>query len=147
MSIHPKLKKFVLQKLEEDLINKEILPYKNEFWILESENKEWFIYLDAQGSVWYNQHFFQKYKDVFSIESREFSKIMKEWIETKLGFRVSIVARRQSNLTYIIDGMLRSEKNNWTLQNRFGFSYNIVKRYVDLKKNTKNTILEDFMIS
>lgn len=146
-TIHPKLKKFFTQKLEYDLKKTDIITFKNEFWILDIDLKEWFLYLDSQGSVWYNQFFFQTYKNLFSLENSQLSNFIKEWIELRLGFRVTNVARKQSTLTYLIDGMLINENNQWTLNNRFGFSYNIVKRYVGLRKNSKYVLLEDFIIS
>lgn len=146
-TLHPKIKLFFNEKLEYDLKKTDILTWKNEFWILDIDLKEWFLYLDSNGSVRYNQIFFKSYKDLFSLDNTQLSKFINEWVEFRLGFRVTNVARKQSNLTYMIDGMVLSEKNQWTLKNRFGFSYNIVKRYVNLKKNSNYVLLEDFVIS
>lgn len=145
--IHPKLKKLITEKIDEDLLKKRIVTYKDEFWILETENTNWFLYFDATNSVYYNQKFFQTYRDVFSVNSSQLSTIIREWVENRLGVRVTCVSRRQSNLDYIIEGMIRSEKGKWTLENRFGFGYELVKRYLNLKKVCGEILVEDFMIS
>ena len=144
--IHPTLIKYVQQKITEDLNSKNIVGWKNELWVLDLDTKDWFLSIMSEGNSWYNQKFFKPYLGLFSISERELGKIIKDWSEKTFSLKINNVARRQSNLTYIIDGMLRSKKNKWTLNNRFGFSYEIVKKYVSLNKEHKWLVVEDFMI-
>lgn len=145
MTVHPKIKKFILEKLTEDLKSKNILDWKNEIWVLDLDTKEWYLTILSEGETWYNQDFFKVYLNLFSVTNRELSCIIKEWIENNFELRLTNVSRRQNNMTYIIDGMLKTDKNNLNLNNRFGFSYNFVKKFINIKSGRKNIILEDFI--
>ena len=144
-NIHPKLKKLIWEKITQDLRNKSLLTWKNELWVLDLDSKEWYLTILAEGIAWYNQDFFKAYTNLFSLSSRQLASIIKEWIENVFEVRLTSVSRRQSNMTYIIDGMLRSEKNKWEINKRFGFSYELVNKFLNIKKYEPNMILENFI--
>ena len=142
---HPKVRKYCTDKITEDLKPKNIITWKNEIWVLDLDTKEWYLTICAEGETWYNQDFFRTHMYLFSLSNREISSIIKEWVEKNFEVRVTNVSRRQNNMTYIVDGMLRSNKNKWDINNRFGFSYEIVKRMIEIKREVKNVLVEDFI--
>ena len=143
--IHPKIKTFIFEKLKEDLKFKSLLSWKNEMWVLDLDSKEWYFTILSEGESWYNQEYFKLYLSLFSITNRQLSSILKEWVENNFEVRISRISRRQNNMTYYIDGMIRTEKNGVDLNNRFGFSYDFVKKFVGIKKEDKSVVLENFI--
>lgn len=144
-NMNPKLEKIIFSKLFEDLKDKNIVCWKNEFWILDIETTDWYLCVVSQGSSWFNQDFFKTYTNLFSLSNKELSSILKIWVEDIFKVRVHQLSRRQSNMTYIIDGMLRSKKNKWSLNERYGFSYEVVKKFLNLKGKSKELVVEDFI--
>jgi IS30 family transposase len=144
-NIHPNLKKFIWEKITEDLQSKNIIGWKNELWVLDLDTKEWYISITSEGNSHYNQDFFKLYNNLFSLSGRELSSIIKEWLEKELGVRLTNISRRQSNMTYYIDGMTKSDKNSWTIKKRFGFAYEFVNKFLKIKEVNSNILVEDFI--
>lgn len=144
-TIHPKLKKYIWDKITEDLKPRSILSHKNEIWVLNLDTKEWYLTILAEGETWYNQTYFNSYLNLFSVSNRVLSSILKEWVEKNFNVRVINVSRRQNNMTYIIDGMLTSKKGKWNLNNRFGFSYEFVKKFLDVKNQNPDLVVENII--
>jgi hypothetical protein len=69
--------------------------------------------------------------------SKEYSPLLKEWFQTKTKITVRKIARRNTNYDYMLDGIVRRSdiKYDWTIKNRWGFSYPTVKKYLDLKES------------
>lgn len=144
-SIHPKLKKYIWEKITDDLRYKNVISHTNEVWVLDLDSKEWYITILAEGETWYNQSFFNLHLNLFSITHKELSSILKEWVEKNFQVRLTNISRRQSNMTYIIDGMLASKKGKWNLNNRFGFSYEFVKKFLDVKNQNPDLVVENII--
>jgi IS30 family transposase len=144
-SIHPNLKKIIWDKIHEDLKPKNIIGWKNELWVLDLDSKEWYITITSEGTTHYNQEFFKLYNNLFSVSGKELSPILKEWLEKKFEVRLTNVSRRQSNMTYYIDGMTKSNKNSWTIKSRFGFAYEFVNKFLKIKEINSNILVEDFI--
>lgn len=146
-NIHPKLKEFILEKISSDLKSKDILPWKNELWILDIDTTEWYLTILSEGQTWYNQDFFKLYLNLFSLTQRELAAVLKEWIEKNLNIKLTNISRRQANMHYLVDGMLKSDKNKWELNNRFGFSYEFVKKVLEVKGKNQSLLLEELIPS
>lgn len=144
-----RIKQFILEKLNEDLANKSIIVADREMWVTDLESMDWYINLTSQGLLWYNSKYFQGYCDLFSLENKQISKILREWVEHGFGIRVNSVARKNSNLSYIIEKLVGQKKKQiLELNNRQGFSYDVVIRYTRIMKETKQTpIVQDFLLS
>lgn len=77
----------------------------------------------------------------------EYQKLLKFWFETNLTHSVSQISRRNLQIDYYIDGMKRSDNKKWSLSSRYGFSYEIVKRFLNIKKHiSENDIKLEFFI-
>lgn len=143
--IHPKLKSIIFQKLEEDFFDKEIIPNGRTFWIIESDKNDWFINMTCNGLLEFNTSFAKSYSDLFSMDFRLFSKILKEWFEKKMEIRVNSLQRRTPNLQYLVEDAVCGKNGKWSLDERFGFSYDFIKKYVTLKKSEKRVLVQDFI--
>ena len=145
--IHPKLKSLIFLKLKEDFSDKEIIPDGRTFWIIDSDKNEWFINMTCNGLLEYNSSFAKSYSDLFSIDFRLFSKILKEWFEKKMEIRVNSLQRRTPTLQYLIENALKSKNGKWDLNERFGFSYDFIKKFIILKNLEKKVLVGDFISS
>lgn len=144
-NIDPKLEKIVFSKLIEDLKDKQIVCWKNEFWIIDLDTTEWYLCVISDNNSWFNQKFFETYVNLFSITNKQLSKILKSWIDKVFGVKITSISRRQSNMSYLIHGMLRSKKNQWKLNERYGFSYELVKKFIGMKSKYRELVVEDFI--
>ena len=134
-------------KLEDDLSSKELLPDGRTIWILDSDNQDWFINVTCNGVMEFNSSLAKQYSDLFSINNRVFSNILKEWFEKKFELRINSSQRRTPNLQYLVQGVLNSKKGTWELSERYGFSYDFVKKFLSLKKMNTKVLVENFFTS
>lgn len=139
VDINPRLKKFIFEKIDSDLNDVIFHPYGKEVWLITVVDKGWYFVGDCEGTTWFNQKFFDNFFRLFSMNSKEYSPLLKEWFETKTSLSVRKIARKNTTYDYMIDGVLNrnTKEYDWTLKKRWGFSYPTVKRYVDLKNKLK----------
>ena len=144
MDVSPKLKKFIFDKIDSDLSEVIFHPYGKELWLFTLEDKCWYFVGDSDGTVWFNQKFFDNFFRIFSLNTKQYTPLLKLWFETKTTIFARKISRRNTNYDYMIDGVIkRSQKDyDWTLKKRWGFSFPIVKKYVDLKESSKTNILK-----
>jgi hypothetical protein len=137
MDVSAKLKKFIFDKIDSDLSEVNFHPYGKELWIINLEDKSWYFVGDCEGTTWFNQIFFDNFFRLFSLNSKEYSPLLKIWFEEKTSIPIRKISRRNTNYDYMLDGILnRSAKEyDWTIKRRWGFSYPMVKKYIDLKKS------------
>lgn len=145
MVTHPKLKKIVFDKLIEDLSKKEVFPYADELWILDRENFEWYISVSSSGKLTYNQIFFKTYIRLFGLPNRDFDKLLGGWFEKSFCIPIRNVMRQNSSLEYVLVKMFEQNFDRWSIQERRGFSYEIVKRFLGIESVNNNVIVEDFI--
>lgn len=142
-----KIQKLVFNKLTRDLHNTIYHPHGREIWIINFDTKEWFFEYHNNGQLWYNQKIFSVNLPLFSLTNSENQKIIKNWFEKNLKLPVNKISRKNSNMDYYIDGIIKDNKYKWSIKERFGFSYDTVKRYLDLKSHvlTENIELDHFL--
>ena len=147
IKISEKIQKLVFNKLNRDLNNTIYHPHGQELWIINFDTKEWFFEYHNDGQLWYNQKIFSVNLPLFSLTNSENQKFLKNWFEKTLNLTVNKISRKNSNMDYYIDGIIKDTKYKWSLKERFGFSYNTVKRYLDLKSHilTENVQLDNFL--
>ena len=142
-----KLQKLVFDKLNRDLYNTIYHPHGQEIWVINFDTKEWFFEYHSDGQLWYNQKIFSINLPLFSLTNSENQKFLKNWFENKLKLTVNKISRKNSNMDYYIDGIIKDTKYKWSIKERFGFSYNTVKQYLDIKTRilTENVKLDHFL--
>ena len=145
--IHKKLEKLIFNKLVGDLSEVVYHPHGQDIWFIDFETNEWYFQYTNSGQLWYNQILFKNYFSLFSLSSSEYQKILKNWFETFMKLPVNIITRKNSNMDYYIDGIMRNTNYKWSLKDRFGFSYHTVKHYLGLKTHIpeENIKLEHFL--
>jgi hypothetical protein len=145
--INPKLKKIIIGKLEEDLGHKRVVPLGRQLWVLDDETHEWYINVTCNGLMEYNSKFFLLYSRLFSLDLKSLSKLLREWFESKFEIRINSSQRRTSDLNYIVENVVKPKKDEkWRHDNRFGFSYDVVKKFVKLEQINKIVEVRDFII-
>ena len=145
--LSPKLKNFIFDKLMSDIGDALYQPYAGELWFITPNDKCWYFVVESDGKSWYNEKFFNNFFSLFSMKSSEYSPLLKEWIELKTEIPIRQISRKNTNYHYVIDNVLkRSEYNDWSLKERWGFSFFVVKKYVEGKKilQTESIRLKDY---
>ena len=73
--------------------------------------------------------------------------MLKEWFETSLNHQINQISRRKITIDYYIDGMQRTETKKWSINERYGYGYGVIKRYLDLKRynSEENIKLDNFL--
>ena len=146
--IHPRLLKLIDYRLRSVLKNFSYHPHGKDLWIIDLENENWVFIVCSEGVLKYNQKFFNSLFAIFSMKEGDFKKILKNWFEETFEIPIREIQRNGSNFSYLMDIVLRKKKDerDWHLNKRFGFSYSLVKRYVDMKKTlqTDNLKVENF---
>lgn len=145
--IHKKLEKLIFDKLVDDLSEVVYHPHGQDIWFINFDTKEWYFQYTNTGQLWYNQIFFKNYFNLFSLSNSDYQKILKLWFETSIDLPVNVIMRKNSNMDYYIDGIMRNTNYKWSLKDRFGFSYHTVKHYLGLKSHIseENIKLEHFL--
>jgi hypothetical protein len=143
--IHPKLKNLIFTKLDEDFSDKEIIPSGRTFWVIEPEKNDWLINVTCNGLMEFNTSFAKTYSNLFSLDFKVFSKLLREWIEKKMEIRINNSQRRTPNLQYLVVDAVSGKNGKWSLDERFGFSYDFIKKFVTLKKSEKRVLVQDFI--
>lgn len=142
-----RLQKIIFDKLLDDLSEVVYRPHGQDIWFIDFETKEWYFQYTCNSVLWYNQIFFNNYFAVFSLLHSDSQKLLKIWFESKIKLPVNVITRKNSNMDYYIDGIMKSDKYKWSINNRFGYSFKTVKQYIDIKSNIfeENVKLKHFL--
>lgn len=129
-----KLRKFIFDRLFDELSDKTYYPYGSEVWVVDFLNDEWYFQYNSQGRLNYNRKFFDTFFRVFSLNQSEYQKLLKFWFEHNTEHQVNHISRKNLDVNYYIDGIKRSKTTKWSLKERFGYSYGHISRYLGLKQ-------------
>jgi hypothetical protein len=142
-----KLRKFIYQRLSEELSDKIYYPYGKDIWIFNLEEVNWYFQYESEGKLNYNQKFFQEFFYLFGIDRIQYQILLKEWFEKSFGLSINQISRRGLDISFYIDGIINGTTKNWVLNERYGFPYSVVKQFLEIKKHIseKNIKLEHFL--
>lgn len=142
-----RLQKLIYDKLIDDLSGVIYHPHGQDLWFINFDTKEWYFQYTNTGQLWYNQILFKSYFTIFSLSNSDYQKILKNWFENVINLPVNVIMRKNSNMDYYIDGIMRNTNYKWSLKERFGFSYHTVRQYLGLKSHIseENIKLEHFL--
>lgn len=152
VDVNPKLKKFIFDKIDSDLSEALYHPYGEELWLITRDDLQWYFSVDNEGTAWFNQKFFNDFFRPFSMNVKEYPPLLKEWFTNKTQIDIRKFSSKNTNYEYVVastlkrDGeyrlktRLKAKDYDWSIQKRWGFSYPIVKRYVDLKESLQTDI-------
>jgi hypothetical protein len=129
-----KLRKFIYQRLSEELSDKIYYPYGKDIWILDLEEVNWYFQYDSEGKLNYNPKFFDDFFYFFSLEQKQYQILLKKWVESGFGHPINQISRRNLDISYYIDGITRGTDKIWKLNERYGFPHSVVRRFLGSKK-------------
>jgi len=118
--MHPRLKKIIFNKLYEDLKHVEIINYKESVWFIDREKKYWYLECEKDGILWWRYDFFTNFFLLFSLEQSEYERVIADWVEEVLNFKVGTTIRTISRALAVVEEVLNSRVN--TVQRRFWYN-------------------------
>jgi len=104
--MHPRLKKIIFDKLYEDLKHVEIIPYKESIWFIDREKKYWYLEYEKPGYLWWKYDFFTNFFRLFSMDKSEYERVIADWVEEVLNFKVDSTKNYHSGRTYKVEEVL-----------------------------------------
>jgi hypothetical protein len=148
-SANERLKKIIFQRLSDELGGKIFYPVGRSIWLLDLDTKEWYFEIICTGDIWYNQKYFNQFFNVFTLKYYEYQIYLKSWIGKHPYLMIKNIQRRNTNYEYYIEGIINDTKHYWSLKDRHGFSYLIVKHYLDClnKCGSKSLTIDGFWMS
>lgn len=132
-----KIEKFVFFRIDECLASQVLTPNKSSLWITDEMLENWFFEYNPDGILIYNGFFFTEILRVFSLKPSEISNFLKIWFERRMKLPVRQINRKNSDMDYVLSN-IRKKIHDLTLKNRYGFSYDMVKKYKDLQTESEN---------
>jgi hypothetical protein len=101
-----KLKQIIFNKLYEDLKHVEIIPYYNDIWFIDRENKYWYLRYQKSGDLWWRWEFFNSFFKLFSAERDEYEWVIAEWVEEVLNCKVETPFHNNWRNYYLVEQVL-----------------------------------------
>jgi hypothetical protein len=147
MEISDRFREIIFKKLNSDLSECVFFPSGRETWIVNTDDKYWYFLSNCDGEVHYNSEFFNRFFRLFSLKQEEYQEVLKQWFEFITSQKIRIISRRGGNFDYILEVLFKKHQDEWTIFERYGWSYHIVKKYTDMKKNLnkKYITVSDFI--
>ena len=113
-----KLKEIIFNKLYEDLKHVEIIPYYNDIWFIDRENKYWYLEYRKSGDLWWRWEFFNSFFKLFSAERDEYEWVIAEWVEEVLNCKVetpkSKNSKRKSRVEEVLNCKVETPERGFT---------------------------------
>ena len=138
MQIDKRLFHLIKIRLKGAMRGAEILPYGESVYIFNSATEDWYIIFDSNGRMRFNSKFFDTTFALFSMIQPEYKKVLKELIQEVFNFPITSCQRVGSNLNWEIKDALSKNKKNWSISTRYNFPFQLVKKYLEFKKNEKD---------
>ena len=143
MTLHPRLISLIDLRLKGAIKNFIVIPDGSEFWVVDTDNKEWVISITSDGTLKYNFIFFNYLFAVFSLTWVEYQKVLKNWCEQIFKIPIRQIQRVGGNMGYVVE-KLQKKTRKWDLRKRYEFSYKVVKEYLDKKNKSDEVKLENY---
>ena len=87
--VSDRIKNIIFKQLYKELSKVEIIPYRDSIYFIDRENKYWYFEYEKSGKLWWRYDFFTNFFIIFSLESNDYEKIMGEWVEEVLNYKVT----------------------------------------------------------
>lgn len=134
------IEKFVFLSIQESLDDAILTPDGISLWITDPEIHNWYFEYRNDGSLVYNSIFFHKKFRIFSLKPSEISSFLKKWFEKYFSVMIRSMIKKNSDMDYELD-KIRKKRRDWDLKSRFGFTYETVKKYSELReRETENKV-------
>ena len=87
--VSDRLKNIIFKQLYKELSKVEIIPYQNNIYFIDRNEKYWYFEYEKNGKLWWRYDFFSNFFLLFSLEREEYEQVMSEWVEEVLNCKVS----------------------------------------------------------
>jgi hypothetical protein len=115
-------------------------PFGTDIWIYDEEQRLWVFIYENNGTLSYNSGYLNHFFRVFSLKDTEYQKFLKSWFIKNFEIHVLRIQRRNTAYDLMLDGIIGSEKYTWDIKKRYGYSYSVVKKFLDLDKPQKKYV-------
>lgn len=143
-----KFEKLVFLRIDECLYPQILTPNKSSIWITDENLEKWFFEYRSDGVLIYNGILFTEMLKVFTLRPSEIANFIKNWFEKKMRLPVRQINRKNSLLDYELSNF-KKKISDLTLKDRYGFSYDVVKKYKDLQNlsETQTVFVDKFILT
>ena len=87
--VSDRIKNIIFKQLYKELSKVEIIPYRDSIYFIDRDKKYWYFEYEKSGKLWWRYDFFTNFFIIFSLESNDYEKIMGEWVEEVLNYKVT----------------------------------------------------------
>ncbi len=129
-----KLRKFIFLQLTKILSNKTFHPYEKSLWIFGLDERDWYFQYDSEGKLHYNPKYFDDFFHFFSMDQKKYQILLRVWFEKSTKYSVNQISRRSLDVEFYIDGIVKGDDKVWSMTERYGFPYSVVKKFLELKQ-------------
>lgn len=143
-----RLQKLVFLRINDILGDSILVPNGNSLWITNPNIDDWFFEYKNDGSLIFNGLIFHRGLIIFSLNRSEISVFLKKWFEIHFSLMVRGISKKNSNMDYYLE-KISKKRDDWTIEKRFGFTFETVKRYLNIKNESEigKTELRKFIYS
>lgn len=145
ISLHPRLLELIDYRLKGSVKNLKLIPDGSDLWMVDSDSNQWVISINSSGILKYNLKFFNDIFAVFSMKWDEYQSVLKVWFEKIIKVPIRQIQRVSGDMSYVLEKILK-RADNWTLNKRYEFSYNVVKEYLRKKDIYEEVRLENYFL-
>ncbi len=128
------LRNFVFKRLRLEFKDKVFHPCGHDFWILDLEKREWYIKVSNEGVLHYNRKFFENFFFLFYFQRQSYEKLLRFWVENIFEVKINSISRRNYDFEFFFDSIVNNSSKKWSLNNRFGFSYGHIRKFLTLEE-------------
>jgi hypothetical protein len=123
-----------------------LVPNGISLWVTDPSIQNWYLEYRNDGTLIFNGLVFDKGLRIFTIGRSEVSIFLKKWFETKFSLMVRSISRKNSDMDYELKKIIK-QRDEWSMKNRFGFTYELVKKYLDLQNESEvgKTLLKNYI--
>lgn len=143
IELNNRLNELIDLRLRMSLKNFIIIARGDEIWILDPQNKEWIIKLSSFGKLVYNLKFFNLTFAVFSMRWKQYQRNLKNWVEKVFEIPIRESHRSNADFGYLVE-KLDKNKKVWKINQRYQFSFQVVKKYLEKEKTCKEITLNEY---
>lgn len=141
-----RLQNLVFLRIMDILKDSVLVPNGISLWVTDPSIQNWYLEYRNDGTLIFNGLVFDKGLRIFTIGRSEVSIFLKKWFETKFSLMVRSISRKNSDMDYELKKIIK-RRDEWSMKNRFGFTYELVKKYLDLQNESEvgKTLLKNYI--
>ena len=121
MEINDRLKRMMFKKLSNDLSHVEIIRYDGSIWLIDRNDKYWYLEFKKNGHLWWRYDFFNRFFQAFSLQRDDYELLIKEWVVDVLNHEVVTTYRPHSLRKISVEDVLNHKVITTTMDGVVSF--------------------------